>query len=107
MLSLPGAPCPICRRASGAVRLDVASEPLRQFCSKECLMTHMTRGAPLAHHEKDAVRKGGEIAGAYLDKIGKTDLAQMTPEEWRIFCETLFTTACDALRVYADDRIPF
>jgi hypothetical protein len=33
-----------------------------------------------------AARKGGELAGAYLEQIGKTDLATMTAEEWDTFC---------------------
>lgn len=107
MVGLPGAPCPVCRRASGAVRLDIAGEPLHQFCSKECAMAYMTRGAPLARHEEDAIRKGGDAAGAYLDSLGKTDLASMTPEEWRRFCEALFVATCDSLRKYADDGVPF
>ncbi len=32
--------------------------------------------------EEEALRAGGDAAGAYLDKIGKTDLAVLTEEEW-------------------------
>jgi len=35
--------------------------------------------------ELEALREGGARAGAYADSIGKTDLAQMTPEEWDTF----------------------
>jgi len=33
-----------------------------------------------------AVKFGGEKAGAYLDLLGKSDLATMTGAEWHTFC---------------------
>lgn len=32
-----------------------------------------------------ALRAGGDAAGAYLDEIGRTDLATLTAEEWETF----------------------
>ena len=37
----------------------------------------------------DAVKAGGEKAGAYLDSIGKTDLAQLNAAQWDMFCQVL------------------
>lgn len=38
--------------------------------------------------EEEALRAGGDAAGAYLEKIGKTDLAQLSQEEWLTFLAT-------------------
>lgn len=47
-----------------------------------------------------AISKAGEEAGAYLECIGKTDIMDMTPIEWRIMIETIITT-------YDGEQIPF
>lgn len=36
-------------------------------------------------YETAARDEAGEMAGAYLDSLGKTDLASLTEEEWRTF----------------------
>lgn len=60
-----------------------------------------------------AISAGGDKAGAYLDKIGKTDLSQLTAEEWAQFCKTLvFYTWREALDQHisgplADSEVPF
>lgn len=36
--------------------------------------------------ESLASGKGGEEGGAFLDTIGKTDLATLSPDEWYEFC---------------------
>lgn len=33
----------------------------------------------------DDVMRGGKAAGQYLDSIRKTDIAQLTADEWRTF----------------------
>lgn len=37
----------------------------------------------LTEYEEQALDYASACAGEYLDSIGKTDLAQMTKEEWR------------------------
>lgn len=37
------------------------------------------------------IQAGSASGGAYLDSIGKTDLAQLTPDEWMTFCESVVT----------------
>lgn len=39
--------------------------------------------------DENSIEIGGQAAGAYLDEIGKTDLAYLTEDEWRRFCTTL------------------
>lgn len=40
-------------------------------------------------YEIDALYKTSDEAGAHLDRIGKTDLATMTEEEWMTFLEII------------------
>jgi len=46
----------------------------------------------VAEQERRARKKAGDAAGAYLDEIGKTDLAKLTPDQWEKFCERLTAT---------------
>jgi len=50
---------------------------------------------------RDDVIAAGDIAGAFLGQIGKTDLATLTQDEWTTFCCTLVNEANKA----AGDRI--
>lgn len=104
-----GAPCPVCRRAGGAITVTFAgqSSPPAHLCSPECARIFMTRPADLDFNEKAAVAKGGEAAGAYLEQIGITDLARLSETQWETFCQTLFSATCADLQRQADDEIPF
>jgi hypothetical protein len=42
-------------------------------------------------YEREAIAHGGEQAGEYLETLGKTDLATMTPQEWDTFIEAAIT----------------
>lgn len=103
---LPGYPCAVCRRAAGAVALTIIGSPMIHFCSVECARLHMAEGK-IYPSEAEACKKGGAEAGAYLEQIGKTDLATLTLQEWDKFCLVMFTATCDAMRRMADDEIPF
>ena len=35
--------------------------------------------------DRNAVLRAGDMAGQYLDEIGKTDLATLTSQEWEAF----------------------
>ena len=99
--------CPVCRRAGGAVTIAKCSSAPVQLCSDECAKVYIMRPHKLDFNEKAAALKGGEAAGAYLESIGKTDLASLTAPEWATLCETVFLEACADLRRQADDCIPF
>jgi Family of unknown function (DUF6511) len=65
-------------------------------------------------NEKSALLAGGDAGGAFLDEIGKTDLAQLTVEEWEAFLTRVIGVYCDTLRQTAqpvstetDEGIPF
>jgi hypothetical protein len=91
------------------VTISISGEMLAHTCSIECgALFIAAKGQPkMEQFEREAIMSGGAKAGAYLDSIGKSDLATMTREEWATFCETLWREACDALRKRAEDEIPF
>jgi hypothetical protein len=57
--------------------------------------------------EEEAITAGGQEAGAYLDSIGKTDLADLTPEQWSRFLGTFLGGYSNAMRETARSNPPF
>jgi hypothetical protein len=56
-------------------------------------------------NERAAMAHGGAMGGEYLDSLGKTDLAQLSVEEWHTLIEVIVTGYCDYLRdLAAHDR---
>jgi hypothetical protein len=99
------APCAVCRREGDAFLVTPVGGRAANLCSPECARLHMTR--TLNPNEREAAIAGGARAGAWLDRIGKSDLEKLSPDEWAEFCGILFAEACEALRRAADDGIPF
>ena len=68
-------------------------------------------------NERAAILHGGDMAGEYLDSLGKSDLALFSSEEWQILLEVIVTGYCDRLRDLAGrdrgrldgmaDEVPF
>lgn len=44
----------------------------------------------------DDCLEGGNMAGAFLDQCGKTDIAALSPDQWRTFCILLVNGANEA-----------
>lgn len=105
MTHMPGYPCAVCGRESKGWAISAPDKKFDQFCSDTCARLFMTRS--ITPRESDAAEKGGQEAGAYLERIGKTDLASLSLDEWKSFCETLYRATCDELRRQADDEVPF
>lgn len=105
---MPGYPCATCRRAANGFALSVPGKQVQQFCCLKCVEGYMRAGQPLDKIEAEAafIGGGGE-GGAYLDSIGKTDLARLTEAEWREFCGRVFRGTCAELQRIADDQVPF
>ena len=57
--------------------------------------------------ESLAAQKGGEEGGAYLDEIGVTDLAKLTPDCWAEFCRRLVAGYRKALVRDLRNEAPF
>ena len=68
-------------------------------------------------NEEAAMTAGGDAAGAYLESLGRSDLATLSPAEWRQLIEIVVTGYCDTLRDLASqdrtrldgmaERIPY
>lgn len=48
-------------------------------------------------NEIAAIAGGGQLGGEYLESIGKTDLAALTADEWRLFCTAVVGGYVDCL----------
>ena len=72
----------------------------RELCSKLCQdLCHRRRGMiDPTPNERAAMAHGGAMAGEYLDSLGKTDVAQLSVEEWHTLIEVIVTGYCDHLR---------
>jgi hypothetical protein len=57
--------------------------------------------------EEIAIQAGGEKAGAFLDSIGKTDLAELTEGEWSTFLAEFLDGYSDRMRAEAKQFPPF
>ena len=49
-------------------------------------------------NEIAAMEFGGRMGGEYLDRLGKTDLTKLTPQQWETFIEVIVTGYGDHLR---------
>jgi len=91
--------CPCGREARGFAydpRLaGVSTDPPIAACSLAHLKIIAKKKGkimPLTDTENQAVMNAAPIAGEYLEKLGKTDLALMSYEEWMDF----IAATCDA-----------
>lgn len=57
--------------------------------------------------EKRAVSTASEEVGAYLESIGKTDLATMTEDEWLGFVAHAYGTVAEEVRKIWENEVPF
>lgn len=95
MTEFPHELCSICHRAAaGYGWAPHPSKPPVWVCDdEECLRLAPTRYAVKqdvwTKIEGDAAAYGGDCAGQYLDSIGKTDLADLSKEEWDEACKLL------------------
>lgn len=65
-------------------------------------------GMKSSFYSQQARDKAGEAGGAYLERIGKFSLAELTQDEWREFLDVLFKTRAEHLRfLYAGHVAPF
>jgi len=52
-------------------------------------------------NETEAMSVGGQQGGAYLESLGKSDLATLSETEWDRFIDAVVTGYCDHLRELA------
>lgn len=54
-------------------------------------------------HEIEAMEHAGDMAGEYLDSLGKTDLAKMSQDEWRTLIEVVCGGYVEKLSAIAEE----
>ena len=86
--------CGVCRRraTTGLGWAGRQGKPVMWLCdSPECGQSarsvYEMPQSTLDAYEQTARNEAGDLAGAYLDGIGKTDLASLTETEWRAFLD--------------------
>lgn len=110
--------CTVCHRAARGYgytprRRDPFAEPPAPCtaCSMRCLDILFRRNGhvlDLPHFEKQALDAASDAAGQHLERIGKTDLATMTGEEWHELLALIFVTAAAKIqRLTEEDAVPF
>lgn len=97
-----GGPCFCCRRRDDGLGLVVPGRPNRIIwsCADHIHLAEKARHMPrkeLDLFEQQAMGEAGDAAGAYLDSIGRTDLAALDQVQWVTFCKTMITTFGTAL----------
>lgn len=113
-------PLCLCGRAprgfgwSDPSHIDVKRYPA---CSLRCLDTltkhrgtpamSVATPAPLTEKEGFAIMDASPAIGEYLEKLGKTDMATMTEEEWLDFLAFAHSAICEAKAVRYGDEVPF
>lgn len=105
--------CCVCRRrAIGHGYTPSPSKPILWCCDDfECLTiarnTYQMKQEDFSRLESLAAGRGGENGGAYLDTIGKTDLATLTEAEWFEFCRRVVAGYRIALKTDLKEEPPF
>ena len=100
--------CYCCGRRAGAAGFGTfKSDPL--FLCELCmpLIENLRAVVRFDGYELEAVEKAGERAGSYLDGLGKTDLALLSPEEWNYFLREIIEGFGAAMRVSVAKGVPF
>ena len=82
------------------------------WCCRECMeiAPHVYGVIPVkaSFYAKEARDRASLEGGLFLEKIGKTDLATLTEQEWNDFLDTLFRArAFEFRRLYAGHVPPF
>jgi hypothetical protein len=103
--------CAVCQRPGcGYAYTPDGTRPKWLCDDPDCfILASAVIDMPSSEARKAAVEariKGGEAAGAYLEKIGKTDLADMTREEWLDFLLTYDNARSDFLKRQAAEWAP-
>lgn len=102
--------CFICKRRHDNLGVAPHERATIKWVCKECLSAINMKRAyhmRLDQYEKQALEDGGNAGGAYLDEIGKTDLASLGEDEWSRFLELVLTSYADSMREIVSREVPF
>jgi hypothetical protein len=64
---------------------------------------------PLTHDEYNSIQESAQSIGEFLEATGKTDMAELSYEEWLDFIAFAYTEICDRNRAKwaKPDGVPF
>jgi len=84
--------CTACAKHAPDPRKEWIAPSGDRFCSPWCMdaLSESKIMIDPTPYEQAAMEHAGNMAGEYLDALGKTDLAKLTPEEWA----TLINVTC-------------
>jgi hypothetical protein len=108
----PPYPCAVCNRGSAGFAFSApgAHAAPAFFCSMHCsevwMVAHRNK-IVLTRDETTAALAGGKAAGAYIEQLGRTDMARLSRVEWAEFCERLTRGYLEELQRQADAQVPF
>ena len=57
-------------------------------------------------NERAAILRGADMAGEYLDSLGRTDMGLLSVDEWHTLIEVIVAGYCDHLRALAERDRP-
>ena len=107
--------CSICRRRHANIGYAPHERaPVKWEC-EECLELpiaiikkayHMPKRR-LDDFEEQALSDGGDAGGAYLDEIGKSDLADLDEFEWKTFLSRVLVGYSDSMRDMVSRETPY
>lgn len=104
--------CTTCPREARGFRYDPRlagkSGIAGKTCSMKCLYTLKEKDGIMEDatpNEKEAVSHGGAMGGEYLDELGKTNLAALTPDQWEQFLFCVVGGYCEKIAEF--NTIPF
>lgn len=107
--------CAICKRRHANIGwASHERAPIKWEC-KECLSLpieqvtrfHSMARKALDRFEQQALEEGGNAGGAYLDELGKTDLASLEPYEWSHFLGVVLKGYADSMREIVSREVPY
>jgi Family of unknown function (DUF6511) len=97
--------CAVCRRHAvwlgfrpSKYRLPIIWLCDDEYCHAAAVRVYAMPKKMLDAHELGAMLEAGEIAGEYLEELGTTDLAKLSPDQWREFLRQLLTSYEHILR---------
>lgn len=99
-----GGPCFICKREAFA-GLTFLTTPVCLTCAPYSLAGAVM--LQFTEAEEEAIEAGGAAAGAYLETIGKFDLSELAPDQWRGFLGTFLHGYSAHMREAAVVHPPF
>lgn len=105
--------CFVCKRRHDNIGVAPHERATIKWICWECLPAmnaqrayHMPRKR-LDDYERRALEDGGNAGGAFLDEIGKTDLAELDEVEWSTFLSRVLVGYADSMREIVSKEVPF